>query len=128
MTLAQGTAQAAPEARLLDGAWDRHDETSLRHVDHTVWDRLLRTYVAIGADGINRFRYQAVGAGDRVVLDAYINAMARVQVGSLTRAEQISFWINLYNALTIKVVLDQHAARHVERTRVSGCPVDCPSA
>ena len=39
-------------------------------------------------------------------LAAYVAEMEAVAVSGLNRREQMAFWINLYNALTVKVILD----------------------
>ena len=39
---------------------------------------------------------------------AYINRLQAVQVTSLNQDEQLAFWINLYNAQTIRVILDNY--------------------
>lgn len=57
-----------------------------------------------GADGIARFAYQAARA-DRAALTAYLARLQGTNVDALDRPEQFAFWANLYNALTLDVVL-----------------------
>jgi len=75
---------------------------------HAPWDRLLKTYVSAADDGVNRFEYKAVTSDDRAALQAYLKALEATQVSELPRDAQMAFWINLYNALTVEVVLEAY--------------------
>ncbi len=77
-------------------------------MDHTRWQAFLSTYVRGWTDGTTRVSYGAVIPKDRVELAAYLEELAATPVGTLRRDEQRAFWINLYNALTVKVVLDAY--------------------
>ena len=96
---------AAPKAELWK-RWVDADETSMQTVDHSAWERFLATYVVASDDGINRVRYGAVTPADRDLLDRYIATLSATPVTALRRDEQRAFWINLYNAVTVQVVLD----------------------
>lgn len=111
-------ADAAPKAALWD-FWTVHDPASVINVDHAAWDQLLRHYVRPGRDGINRVAYDNVTASDREVLDGYIDALAGVPVRSLSQAEQLPFWVNLYNALTVRVVLEHYPVDSIRDIDIS---------
>ncbi len=97
-------ANAAPAARLWP-IWTDSDETSRSTIDHARWQALLDRYVVPAADGINRFAYARVTAPDRALLTTYLDDLAAVDPHTLARREQLPYWINLYNALTVEVVL-----------------------
>ncbi|NNG02978.1 MAG: DUF547 domain-containing protein [Inquilinus sp.] len=96
---------AAPPARLWD-RWLEHSPGSTTAVDHTVWDDLLARYLIARPDGINRFGYGAVTDADRDALARYVDTLSATDPDGLARDAQFALWVNLYNALTIKVVLD----------------------
>ena len=98
--------RAVPDAELLDERFAAHDERSALSVDHAAWDDFLKTYVVAGEDGVNRVRYAAVDADARASLNGYIAALEATDVSALSWAEQNAFWINLYNAATIRLILD----------------------
>ncbi len=98
-------ARAAPRAELW-ARWTAHDPASPATVDHGPWDRFLEAHVRPGADGVNRVAYAEVTAAGRRALAAYIDGLARVPIGRHRRPEQRAYWINLYNALTVRLVLD----------------------
>ncbi|WP_046020949.1 DUF547 domain-containing protein [Magnetospira sp. QH-2] len=98
-------AHGAPAADLWP-RWQAFDPDAHGTVDHAPWGRFLERYLRPGADGITRVAYAQVTAPDKERLSRYVAGMASIPVSRLHRDEQQAFWINLYNALTIKVVLD----------------------
>lgn len=82
-------------------------------VDHSAWQRLLERYVSASSDGINRFGYARVTGADKAALRSYLGDMQRVNVAALSANEQRAFWINLYNALTIDVVLGSYPVKSI---------------
>src|SRR5713101_8099803 len=65
-------------------------------------DQILDLYVR---DGL--VYYRALKA-ERSKLDAFVNQLAPVQVGKLSRDEQTAFWLNAYNALVLQTVIDHY--------------------
>lgn len=88
---------------------------SVQAVDHGSWQQFLDRYVVVSTDGVNRVRYPAVTTEDRAALSAYVETQAALDPRSLTRAAQQAYWINLYNALTVQVVLDYPRKRSILR-------------
>ena len=113
-----GEVAAAPEARLWE-RWTAHDPMSQMTVDHAVFDRLLEDYVHPSDDGVNRFDYGAVSDADRQALSDYVHALALVNVSMLNRPQQFAYWVNLYNALTLKVVLDNYSVASIRDIDIS---------
>jgi hypothetical protein len=77
-------------------------------VDHTAWGHFLGSYRQMSPEGTACLDYGAVTAADRTALRAYVRSLERVQVSSLPRNEQFAFWMNLYNALIVELVLDHY--------------------
>jgi len=61
--------------------------------------------VLVQQAGVNRFNYAEVTASDRSQLQSYLAALSATPISEFNRNEQIAFWINLYNALTVEIVL-----------------------
>ena len=110
-SIAPGSA-AAPESELWE-RWTTHDPTSTTTIDHSAWTRLLGAFVKTSDDRINRVGYREVTADDRQALEAYVRRLTETEIGGFNRTEQRAFWINLYNALTIKVVLDHYPVESI---------------
>ncbi len=85
--------------------------------DHGAWSTILERYVAEGEDGINRFAYGEVTSADRARLDAYIEGLEITPVSALPRDDQMAFWINLYNAVTVQVILEHYPVRSIRRIK-----------
>ena len=71
------------------------------------------------SDGINGFAYGQIVEADRRVLDAYVAGLADVAIGRHRRAEQRAYWINLYNALTVRVVLEHYPVATIRDIDIS---------
>ena len=111
-------AGAAPRADLW-ARWQAHDPAASTRIDHGAWAGFLDRYVEVGADGINRVAYGQVTPEDRAILDGYVDALALAPVSSLSRPEQMAFWINLYNALTVQLVLDHYPVDSIRDIDIS---------
>jgi Protein of unknown function, DUF547 len=107
VALAVPPAQAVPPAEAWD-IWLEHDPGSMQAIDHAAWERFLVRYLRIGGDGVHRVAYAEVTPADRGALDGYIDRLAAVPIGAYNRFEQMAYWINLYNALTVRLVLEHY--------------------
>ncbi len=114
-----GGARAQAAADLWD-RWTVHDQSSQATIDHAVWDHLLKTYVIPGNDDNNRFAYRWVTAADANALDAYIAALEATPISAYGRAQQRAFWINLYNAVTVRLVLAHYPVASILDIDLSG--------
>ena len=110
-------ALAAPASELWP-RWQPHDASSGDTVDHAAWSGFLARHLVAGGDGVNRLRY-AAARGDRAALDGYVTALEAVPVGRLNRAEQFAYWTNLYNALTVQVILDHYPVASIRDIDIS---------
>jgi hypothetical protein len=108
----------APSAELWE-RWTTNDPAATRRIDHGPWDRFLKAYVLASDDGVNRVAYGRVTSVDRLGLRRYIAGLAAEPVSRLSRAEQLPFWINLYNALTVKLVLDHYPVKSIRDIDIS---------
>ncbi|SLN25359.1 DUF547 domain-containing protein [Oceanibacterium hippocampi] len=118
VSLVAAPAGAAPAAEPWP-RWERHDPDSTATVDHDAWDDLLDRYLGAEQDGLRRFDYGAVSAADRARLDGYLGALQGIAISGFNRAEQMAYWINLYNALTVKVVLDHYPVATIRDIDIS---------
>lgn len=86
--------------------WVKHNPNSSVQVSHSIWQRLLSQYVTTHEDGINRVGYANFNDADKAQLRKYLDQLSQVKPTNLNREQQLAYWINLYNAQTIQVVLD----------------------
>ena len=90
-------------------------------VDHGGFDALLARWARSSADGVVRVNYAGWkrSTADRDALKRYIDLLTALDPLTLTRAEQFAYWANLYNALTIKVVVDAYPVASIRDIRTS---------
>lgn len=111
-------ALAAPRAELWE-RWTAQDPQSSLEIDHSDWDELLDRYRSTASDGIARFDYGGVTAGDSQALADYLDRLQRVPVSTLARPEQLAFWLNAYNALTVQIILQHYPVRSIRDIDIS---------
>jgi len=99
--------RAAPDSELWP-RWQAHDSASTQRIDHSAWSEWLADYRALGGNGVARVRYGAVDAAGRERLQAYIDRLSGIAIDQYSRPVQKAYWINLYNAVTVAVVLDHY--------------------
>ena len=104
--LATGTAQA--DSALF---WAERDDANTATIDHGAWQRLLDGYLRIDhPSGVNRFDYAALQnhAEHSQSLTNYLSALQALDPRRYSGAEQKAYWINFYNALTVRLVTDAY--------------------
>ncbi|MGV6808231.1 MAG: DUF547 domain-containing protein, partial [bacterium] len=85
------------------------------------WDYFLRKYVVTDhPSGVNRFRYGDVSETDRKLLDSYIQYLAHQNPRKLNRKVQKAYWLNLYNALTVRLVIENYPVASIKDIGDSG--------
>ena len=105
---------------------------SSQSVDHTAFDQFLSRYlITTAADnaiakGANLIRYQDVSDADEQALIAYIDSLQATPVSTLNRNEQLAFWINLYNAETIRVILENYPVSTIRDIQTSALDFNGP--
>jgi hypothetical protein len=72
--------------------------------DYKPWGELLAKYY----DPARGMNYKALKANDKKALDDLRKQMAQVDVVSLSRNDQLAYWINLYNISVVNVVVEHY--------------------
>ncbi len=80
----------------------------LEVVDHTLFDNLLSKYV----DEEGEVDYASIKDGNE--LGAYIQYLEQVEPSALSGQEALAFWINAYNAYTIKLIVDNYPVKTIK--------------
>jgi len=76
-------------------------------IDHSSWDALLGKYV--DAEGMVHYAAWKDTPADVARLDRYIDHLSTASFSQQTpRATQLAYWINAYNAVTIKGILREY--------------------
>jgi len=79
--------------------------------NHTIYNRILKEHVIEGRVG-----YQALKADPRL-LKRYLNtlaALSKQQFRTFSQEQQLAFLFNLYNAATLKLIIDHYPVRSIK--------------
>lgn len=109
------TVFAAPDSNAL-AFWSESNEENTQTINHDSWQLLLNRYLNSNhPSGIHRFNYAAVTTEDQKALDVYLKEMQQLNPRRFSRAEQKAYWINLYNALTVELILKSYPVTSITK-------------
>lgn len=87
--------------------WPASDQISIDQINHAPWDGLLKKYV--DDQGYVDYAAWKASAADTAALDGYLNGLSRANPQmAASREAKLAFWINAYNAVTIKGILREY--------------------
>ncbi|MEO0042143.1 MAG: hypothetical protein RL329_1591 [Bacteroidota bacterium] len=76
---------------------------------HDTWDKLLQKHAKQG-----KMNYKNL-QNDKIILENYIQSLANnVPAANATKSEKMAFWLNAYNALTVKLILDNYPLKSIK--------------
>jgi Protein of unknown function, DUF547 len=116
--LSTTAASAAPSADPWP-FWFENDAESSTAVDFGFWNVFLSHYLKPGSDGINRVAYGAVTSADREALERGLARLTALPIRRYARSQQMAYWINLYNALTVDTVLNHYPVGSIRDISIS---------
>jgi len=80
---------------------------SMDQVDHSAWDALLKRYV--DESGNVAYAQWQKSAADVQALDTYLTTLSAASAQSrASKPAQLAFWINAYNAVTVRGILREY--------------------
>jgi hypothetical protein len=92
---------------VIEGPAAGSERVSLERVDHGLWDALLERYV--DENGLVAYARWKKTPADADALDGYLARLGAVDLKLRAGHDaQVAFWINAYNALTIKGILREY--------------------
>ena len=107
-------AFGAPKSEYWD-YFDHFQPVSQVQINHSSWDAWLKKYLIRDASGTVRVRYAEVTDEDRNRLDAYIGMLSGTDPRQLSRDDAQAYWINLYNALTVRLILNNYPLESITK-------------
>ena len=99
--------------------WEVHNPLSQTIISHQEWQEFLTRCVITNNEGINLVDYPNLTQADLDLLKRYIARMSHVDINNYNRNEQLAFWINIYNALIVKIVTDYYPVDTVQEVNIS---------
>ncbi|MCK6264727.1 DUF547 domain-containing protein [Vibrio sp. ZSDE26] len=104
---------SAPKANLWP-YWNVSNEQSTDTISHQSWQNILDEYLVMEGQH-TLFRYSAVSKKDKRLLEKYITMLSSLTPQSYSKDEQYSYWVNLYNALTVNLILDNYPTKSITK-------------
>ncbi len=104
---------AAPKAELWS-YWTKSNEQSRRSISHSKWQNFLDNYVVTQGEN-TLVRYGSVSEADKQALKSYLSDLSQLDPRSYSKAEQYAYWVNLYNALTVDLILNNYPVKSITK-------------
>ena len=102
--------------------WEASDEESLLEPDYSVLNALLAKHLRPATDspiGLARFDYAGVSEDEKREFFAFCDDLGSYEVFALNRRAQFAYWANLYNALTLRIVLEHWRVASIRKINIS---------
>jgi hypothetical protein len=102
--VADTTDQVEKEKNAVEEVTPEETEDEMQEADHALWDDLLRGHVS----GSGEVDYKGLKSKEGR-LDQYLNLLStNVPDNGSSKAEAMAYWINAYNAFTVKLILKNY--------------------
>lgn len=99
--------------------WEVNNPLSTEIISHQTWQNFLDKYVVTNDEHINLIDYKKLSQQDVELLKKYIKTMSQVEINKYSRREQLAYWINLYNALTVQTVANYYPVTNIQEINIS---------
>jgi hypothetical protein len=89
-------------------------------MSHAAFDAILKRHVRPDGAGYNRVDYRAMKRESRAALASYLDDLQAARPSAFSAAGAHAYWINLYNAATLGVVLDHYPVASIRDIDLGG--------
>jgi hypothetical protein len=119
LILIQSSSVQASFYKSLWPRWEVNNPLSKQVISHEIWQHFLNRHVITNEEQINVVDYANMDQQDFNQLKQYLKAMSQIDIDNYNRQEQLAYWINLYNALTVQTVADYFPIENIQEIRIS---------
>jgi hypothetical protein len=106
------TGRLAPKV-VLGRNWPANERVALDRISHEAWEVLLQHYVD-SAGNVDYANWRN-SIADVAALDEYLAQLSRADPGrAVPREARLAFWINAYNAVTIRGILREYSTSSIQ--------------
>jgi hypothetical protein len=99
--------------------WQVNNPLSTAVISHTLWQEFLDHHLITNEEKINLLDYANVDQKDYDLLKRYLKEMSEIYIDNYNRQEQLAYWVNVYNALTVQTVADYYPIANIQEIRIS---------
>lgn len=87
--------------------WDQSVDVNKERIGHDSWQVLLDDFLDTEDEsGVYLFDYESLQIDATAELDNYIDYLSSIDPRDYARTEQFAYWINLYNAATVDLIVE----------------------
>jgi hypothetical protein len=95
--------------------WATSNESNTQRINHMPWQAFLDKYIQPSESNINLIAYKKVSQDDHQTLKSYLSELSKVTPSEYSRSVQMAYWINLYNAATVDLILDNYPVKSITK-------------
>ncbi len=95
--------------------WRSHQSDSKQVISHQGLQVFLDNYLISDDTGVNLVKYGRVSAKQKQGLEHYLRQLQQQDPRSLNQLEQKAYWVNLYNALTLQLIIDNYPVTSIKK-------------
>jgi len=108
----------APPAATYETVQTAEVVTPVTNTPASAYSAVLERRISRGEGGLNLFDYAgAKAAGEGATIKAYTDHLASQNPENLSENDQIAYWANLYNALTVNLILDNYPVKSIRKIK-----------
>lgn len=113
LTLFSLHAFAAPKSELWP-YWQQSNQGNTATISHQEWQSFLDSYLVTEGDN-TLVKYGSVSVQDKQKLKHYIDSLSAIDPREYTLNEQYAYWVNLYNAITVDLIIDDYPVKSITK-------------
>lgn len=99
--------------------WEVYNPLSKEVISHQPWQEFLNRRVITNEEHINLVDYTHINQQDLTLLKNYLKDMSQININDYNRKEQLAYWINVYNALTVQTVAKYYPVTTIQEINIS---------
>ncbi|CAM3628644.1 putative Ser/Thr protein kinase [Legionella oakridgensis] len=99
--------------------WEVNNPSSSKVINHQLWQTFLSRRVITNEENINLVDYNHMTQIDLNLLKDYLKSMSEINIDNYNRNEQLAYWINVYNALTVQIVANYYPITSIQEINIS---------
>jgi hypothetical protein len=112
---AQSSYLSAAPKKDLDPRWLEAADADNHLINHQKWQDFLDKYLLFDDNEQSYLAYNKVNNSDKMALTAYIRYLTELPPNTLSKQQQLAYWINLYNAQTVALILDNYPVKSITK-------------
>lgn len=99
--------------------WQVNNPLNQEKITHEEWRIFLKKNVKKNKENIALLDYKRISVQDMHLLNSYIIRLSKIHIENYNRQEQLAYWLNLYNALTVQLIIKHFPIVSIQDINIS---------